>query len=147
MEVCQKSLDSQQAFNDAKALLERDTAKYQMDIRENTKCYTANPKLTETLIEAIIALQSRIQNLKKDLLEKQYIKDRYGFLVKAMECKRKSLENMVHLMGLQYYSEPKQKGSDVKSVAVNQEMRKSFKRSVEESVFVTEEANQNERGE
>lgn len=102
MEVCEKQLQATQDWLMVKNLLEREQAKYYVDIKDNPKNYTINNRITESFIDGMVTLQPRMQKLKQELSEKQYIKDRYACLVKAMEGKRKAMENIVNLIALQY---------------------------------------------
>jgi len=65
-------------------------------------------KLTENAIQSMIVTSSEYKELQGDILEIKYNVDVLGAAVRSLEQKKDSLENLVKLLGMQYFSSPKE---------------------------------------
>lgn len=115
------------------------TAKLSLEFRESPREYGVDYKITENTVTQFLDTQPEIIRMKEKLRTINFEVRKYEKLVKAMEKKTKSLENLVHLMSMQYYnSEPKERKGvhpdvvkKVRSKAVAKRIRDSMNPSEE----------------
>jgi len=90
-----------------KEVLELVKAKLDKEIRENPEKFGIS-KLTENVVQNIILLQDEYKEQNKKYLNAKYNYEVLKVVVDSLNQKRDSLENLVKLFGLQYFSGPKE---------------------------------------
>lgn len=99
------SAEMRKIMDEAKERLEVGKARIEMDIRSNSEKYGL-AKITEGAIASTILLQEEYQELNQDYLDARYEYDVAGAAVRAIDQKKTALENLVKLLGAQYFAGP-----------------------------------------
>lgn len=110
-EYCVKLADAKKSLNDAKANLELVEAEQDREVRMHPSRFGID-KLSETRIKNAVVLTASYREANKDVIEAQHECDVLQAAVTALEHKKRALENLVHLHGMSYFSEPKADGED-----------------------------------
>jgi len=101
----------------SKAKHEMDQAKEELDvtkaetdlaIRENSKKYTELEKITESVISSLITLDQDVRNAVQKFNQAKHDYDILNSAVWAFEQRKTALENLVKLLGQEYFSAPKE---------------------------------------
>ena len=99
---------------DAKADLERakadrdvTAAEVDQEIRANPAAFGLGDKQTEAAIKNAGAVEVRIIKANKAIIKAKHEVDILQAAVDAMDHRKKALENLVHLFGMNYFAEPK----------------------------------------
>jgi len=102
-------------------------AELDLEIRKNPDKFNL-PKVTESTVRSALVSQGVYQGVKEELLEANHTVDVLKGLSQALMDKRKSLENLVQLHGMDYFSSPnlsKSSYSAIESAAEDSVMSKS----------------------
>lgn len=86
--------------------LEEAMANVYMDCKNDPKKYGIS-KITEGYAERVSKFDPEVKEKSIELLIARHEQRKLENLVKAMEAKRKALENLVHLFALSYNAEPR----------------------------------------
>lgn len=89
----------------AKNTLQVTFAEWDRKIRRDPESHGLE-KPTETSIKSVILVSKDHQKAEKELIEAKHRVDIIQAFVDALDHKKKALENMVHLHGQNYFSEP-----------------------------------------
>lgn len=95
----------------SKSKLELVSAEIKMDIRKNPSNYGLD-KVTEDAIKTALVLSNEYKEQDKATIESKYKVDSLQAIVDALDHRKKALENLVHLFGMNYFSTPKAKEVD-----------------------------------
>jgi len=91
----------------AKENLDIVKAELSRDIRIDPDKFNIDSKLTESIVENTIILQSEYIAANHALLEAKYLADMAKGAVRAFDQRKDALENLVRLLGQQYFAGPK----------------------------------------
>jgi hypothetical protein len=90
-----------------------DALKLRLDIvisdldREARNAFTAEKiKYTEAMVTHAIHKDERYDAINKELIQAKYTQENLGMAVKAIDQRKNALENLVKLLGLQYFGAP-----------------------------------------
>lgn len=108
MEYATKLADAKEAVARAKAEMELSEAELANSIRENPEQYQIT-KITEAGIVAVIKQDAAYKLTLRKYIRKRHEQDVLQATVDALEHRKKALENLVHLHGMSYFSEPKER--------------------------------------
>lgn len=84
-------------------------------------------KITEAVVSNTVIIQPAYRTLQKEIIEAKHVVAVSEAAVSTMEHKKKALENIVQLRGMDYFSEPKARGPS------RQEMEEVRKRRIRSS--------------
>ena len=101
-----KLADAKAAVERAKASRDLVYAELNKDIRSDPVKYDL-PKTTESLVESIILIQDKYKLAHEKYIAAKHKMDVLTVTVEALDHRKKALENLVHLFGMNYFSEPK----------------------------------------
>jgi len=93
------------AMDEAKECLDVGKAQIELDIRSNPEKYGLT-KVTEGAIASTILIQEKYQQLNQDYLDARFEYEVAIAAVRAIDQKKTALENLVKLLGLQYFAGP-----------------------------------------
>lgn len=127
-------VDAKEEVDDARQDLDNEKAKLDLDIRSNKEKYDLD-KTTEAVISSTILLQKSYKEAQKEFNEANYNHLMIQNSLKALEHKKKALENLVILHGQNYFASPKEPRNldkeytkTLKSDKSNEKVKKSMKR-------------------
>ena len=121
MEWSTKAADARRDFSQAKADMDLGEAEIDQLIRANPDNYDME-KVTEPSIKQCILTQRRYIRARDKMIVAKHTVDVLEAAVNALDHKKKGLEDMVRLFGMQYFAAPKANG-DCKEVMDNIEKR------------------------
>jgi hypothetical protein len=119
-EYCTRMADAKRQLNDAKATLELVEAESDREIRLHPSRYGID-KLSEARIKNAVVLTESYREAYKELIERQHEHDVLQAAVTALEHKKRALENLVHLHGMDYFAEPR---ADAEAMEASRESRR-----------------------
>jgi hypothetical protein len=99
------SAEMRKTMDEAKERLDVGKARIEMEIRSNPEKYGL-AKITEGAIASTILLQADYQELNQAYLDARYEYEVAGAAVRAIDQKKTALENLVKLLGAQYFAGP-----------------------------------------
>lgn len=102
---CQMSAAANKRVDETKEMLDVVRAGLDKDIRRYPEKYEVE-KITDKVVESLIIVQESYTEAMGEFLQVKYEADMAKSAVRALEHKKDSLENLVKLYGLQYYSVP-----------------------------------------
>lgn len=101
-----KLADARKEYEQKKAELEVLTAEIDREIRLTPSGFGLE-KITETVVANTVIIQPSYRKLQKEVIEAKHNVAIAEAAVSTMEHKKKALENIVQLRGMDYFSEPK----------------------------------------
>lgn len=107
----------------AKVELEVYEAEMSKKIRNDPESYGIKTK-TEKAIDAVITTRKKRIRLSHHIIECKYRMDMHQSAVNALDSKKKALENLVDLIGLEWIAQPRVRGRG-KEVSDNFEKRRA----------------------
>ena len=102
--LAQKLADAKREIERCKAALELTEAELSRSIRKNPSKYDIG-KITEGAIREVITI--RTQSEIHDLIEARHTADELQAVVNAMDHRKRALQDLVYLFGMDYHAEPK----------------------------------------
>src|SRR6185369_66865 len=93
------------------------------DIRERPSHYGIM-KVTIDAVEAVITEEETYQQAKQDLIASEYKVDMLEAAVKALDHRKKALENLVYLHGQSYFAEPRDRSGSMDEAVKDQTRRR-----------------------
>lgn len=99
-------VDAKARLDVARSNLDLVEAEIATDIRKNPQNYKVK-KLTEGVIKELIPIQPEYKQALKKMHNRKHEAEVLNVMVQALDTKKKSLENLVGLMGMEYHSAPK----------------------------------------
>lgn len=81
-------------------------AELKQSIRKNPESYDC-PKITEAVVEEVMLLQERYQRAEDRVTDAKHKVDLLQAMLDGLEAKKKSLENLVNLFSMSYFSQPR----------------------------------------
>lgn len=100
--TCMEALaEARKELDLQKELYDLTVADVDREIRES-----ADKKPVEKAIEGLVALDTRVQQAKKDVMDAKYNVNMLEAARAGLENKREALTNLVKLHGMSYYAEP-----------------------------------------
>lgn len=101
-----KAADARRAHEEAKSELDVVKAELSRAIREDPENYGLE-KVTEGAVTAAIPEQKEYKVALKAVFDARHSADVYSAVVVALEHRKRALENIVDLFGMNYFSKPK----------------------------------------
>jgi hypothetical protein len=113
-EHCLNLADAKLRHNEAKAEADVVAAELDRDVRLHPTKYGLD-KLTETVVANTITLQPAHKEAHKKLIQAKHDVDVLEAAVSALEHKKRALENLVALHGMDYFATPSTKRAGAKA--------------------------------
>lgn len=105
-----RAAESRKDLTDAKNNLEAVEAELAAAIRKDSEAYGLK-KITDASVRSVLIAQTRYKNCVKTLTDAQFAHDVAVAAVSAIDHKKKALENLVDLHGMDYFSAPRHKNA------------------------------------
>jgi len=113
----------------AKAKLDRTKAKLELDIRKNPDKFDLG-KVTEAIVAAAVLLELDYKKALNDVNEAQYRVNTTHGTVDALDHRKRALENLVRLFGMDYFSSPQAKTEQDREAMGTVEKRSARRRAI-----------------
>src|SRR5690606_19360446 len=97
------------------------------DIRSDPESFQLE-KVTEKAVEATVPLHPKVAKARQSLIEAKHGADVLQAAVNALEHRKRALESLVQLYGMEYYSEPRASGEDAD--ALRDAQKRSARRGI-----------------
>lgn len=128
-EYAQKTAEARRALDELELELEVEEASINEDIQKDPEGYGIK-KITNDAIKACIAASPEIKLLKKKIIKAKFVVNTYAAAERAIDMRKRALENLVELHGRDYFSQPtakseyaKEKMSEVEKAAIRRRGR------------------------
>lgn len=108
----------------AKADVDVVSADIELQIRSTPLDFGISGKATEGAVHAVLVTQKKYKVAVKNLLEAQHRVDMLNAVLRALEHRKDTLENLVYLHGQNYFSTPRARGSKDIEETTKREARK-----------------------
>jgi hypothetical protein len=119
----------------AKERLEVVKAEVDRDVRENPREYTGSDrKPTEGAIANIVIENGRVREAEAYYIERRELQNLLYAITQAIDAKKSSLENMVRLMGMQYFAGPKEPRDLGKEYGIAKQADKAMRTKSKENI-------------
>jgi altronate dehydratase len=107
LKYARHSAEKRKELDEAKERLELVGAELNKEIRNNPTNYGID-KITEALVTAVISTQPEYVEATETLIQAKFESDVAYGAVKAVDARKDALENLVKLLGMQYFAGPKE---------------------------------------
>lgn len=122
-----KLADARLTYAEKKAMVEVVEADVDKLIRTDPSKYGVE-KVTESLMAKLVATHSQTENAVRELNQAKHQMDILQAAMDAFECKKKALESLVFLQGMNYHSAPKAKGPQASEAIKNSQRASAAKK-------------------
>lgn len=96
---------ARQAADEARDALNLAKARAEMDVRSNPDEYDL-PKVTEATVAAAVAAHENVEAATADFNKARYMASLVDGALASLDAKRRALENLVRLLGMEYMAKP-----------------------------------------
>ena len=107
MKYAKLAAKAKKRVDEAKEKVDLVKAKLDHDIRIKPGVYGIE-KVTETVVANAIIQQDEYEAVNKDFLDAKYRADLMQAAVRAFDQRKSALENLVRLLGMEYFSAPRE---------------------------------------